>query len=81
MKVIELPQTPTSLDELLNIARRETIILRQSNDVSFVLAPIDEFALEVELLRQNEEFMAYLDGLFQQEATIPLAEVERELGL
>lgn len=81
MKVIELPQTPTSLDELLNIARRETIILRQSNDVSFVLAPIDEFVLEVELLRQNEEFMAYLDMLFQQEATIPLAEVERELGL
>ena len=81
MRVIELPDTPTSLDELLNIARRETIILRQSNTVSFVLAPIDEGTLEVELLRQNKEFMAHLDDLSQQDATIPLTEVERELGL
>jgi predicted glycoside hydrolase/deacetylase ChbG (UPF0249 family) len=47
----------------------------------FVLSLVDEFALEVELLRNNEEFMAYLDELFSQEATIPLEDVEKELGL
>lgn len=47
----------------------------------FVLSPIDDFALEVELLRNNEEFMAYLDELSEQEATISLEDVERELGL
>jgi hypothetical protein len=47
----------------------------------FVLAPIDYFALEVELLRNNQEFMDYLDEISQQKATISLAEVEKELGL
>jgi len=30
---------------------------------------------------KNEEFMAYLDELFKQEATIPFEDVEKELGL
>jgi len=80
MKIIELAKSPT-LRDLLNIARSETVILRQPDSVDFVLAPVDEFALEVELLRSNTEFMRYLDELSEQEATIPLAQVERELDL
>ena len=81
MKIIELAKTPTSPRDLLNIARSETVILRQPDSADFVLAPVDEFALEVELLRNNTGFMRYLDELSEQEATIPLAQVERELGL
>jgi hypothetical protein len=36
--------------------------------VGFVLAPIDEFALEVELLRNNKEFMVYLGELLPAES-------------
>jgi hypothetical protein len=45
------------------------------------IPPVDEFDLEVESLRNNKEFMAYLDEIFAQEATIPLADVEKTLDL
>lgn len=81
MKIIELNRSDFLLDDLFEMARHETIILRKDGSEGFVLAPVDEFALEVELLRDNAEFMAYLDELFKQEATISLEEVEKELGL
>ena len=81
MKVIELAQNRASLQDLLKIARSETVILRQPGNVDFLLGPVDDFALEVELLRNNVEFMSYLDELSDEEATIPLSEVEAELGL
>jgi hypothetical protein len=58
MKIIELNESDLLLDDLLEIARQETVILRKAGNEGFVLAPVDEFALEVELLRNNEEFMA-----------------------
>lgn len=81
MKVIELSGSQILLDELLKIARREPLILQKDNNEKFILSRVDEFALEVELLRNNKEFMAYLDELSEQEATIPLSEVEKELKL
>jgi len=81
MKIVELANSEGALQDLLEIARSETVILRQPDNGDFVLAPVDDFDLEVELLRRNPEFMAYLDELSEQKATIPLAEVEKELGL
>ncbi len=78
--MIELIQSPISVDDLLSIASRETVILRKPDSNGFVLAAIDDFDLEVELLRNNKEFMAYLDEVSNQEATISLEEVEKELG-
>jgi len=37
--------------------------------------------LEVELLQNNKEFMAYLDDISKEKATITLEEVEKRLGL
>ena len=68
-----------SLDHSLEKTKR--IILRKPGSEGFVLAFMDEFALEVELLWDNGEFIAYLDALFNQEATISLEDVEKELGL
>jgi hypothetical protein len=81
MKVVELTQSPLSLDELLEMACQEPIILRLTDHKDFVLSAVDDFELEVELLRNNQEFMAYLDELSTQKATIPLEEVEKMLDL
>ncbi len=81
MKVIELTQSPISLETLLEMACQETVILRHSNHKEFVLSAVDEFDLEVELLRDNQEFMAYLDDISTQKATIPLEDVEKMLDL
>ena len=82
MKVVELMESPLSLTDLLELAQRELLVLRRvTPPQEFILAPIDELAVEVEMLRQNQEFMAYLEELFQQPATWSLAEVEQELGI
>jgi len=81
MKIVELADSEGTLRDVLELARSETVILRQPDNVDLVLAPVDGFDLEVELLRRNPEFMAYLDELSEQDATIPLDEVERQLGL
>jgi len=81
MKMIELPGYYLTIEELLRIACRETIILRQAENKIFVVAPIDDSDIEVEILRNNKEFMAYLDGVSKQKATISLEEAEKRLGL
>jgi len=43
--------------------------------------PIDDFDVAVELLKNNPEFMAFLQQLSQAEATISLQDLRKELGL
>jgi hypothetical protein len=47
MKIIGLDESHASLENLLDIAKQETVILRKAGNGGFVLAPVDEFALEV----------------------------------
>jgi len=42
---------------------------------------VDDFAVEVELLKNNPEFMAFLSQLSQEEATISLQDLRKELAL
>ncbi len=81
MRTIELAESYLTLNELLKIADKETVILSISGSKKFVVAPIDEFDIEVSSLRKNEEFMAFLDSLSEDKATIPLEDVEKELDL
>lgn len=81
MRTIELTECYITLDELLEIAYTETVVLCKSGSRKFIVAPVDEFDLEVESLRNNKEFMAYLDEISEQKATIPFEDVEKKLGL
>ncbi|MGE0086555.1 MAG: hypothetical protein AB7S75_19275 [Desulfococcaceae bacterium] len=81
MKTIELTQYYLTVEDLLKIADKETVILYESGKKGFVVAPIDEFALEVELLQNNKEFMTYLDEISKEKATVTLEELEKQLGL
>lgn len=81
MRVIDLADPKVDLKDLLTWAGRETLILRQSKNKSFVLAPIDNFTLETEILRNNQEFMTYLDKISEEKATYSLDEIEKELDL
>ncbi len=76
---IDLNQQPVSLAELLNIARQGSVILRDSSGEQFILSQADDFALEVELLRQNLDFLTYLDACKNEENTLSLDEVEKML--
>jgi len=81
MKVIELKQTQPTLDEVIDLAEEELIVLRKSDGSVFALWSVDDFAVEVELLKNNPEFMAFLSQLSQEEATISLQDLRKELAL
>ncbi len=80
MKVIELGQTHASLDEVVDQAQDELVVLRKANGSVFALSHVDEFAVEVELLKDNPEFMALLRQLSQEPATISLEDLRQELA-
>ena len=80
MKVIELGQTHASLEELADQAQNELIVLRKADGSVFALSHVDEFAVEVELLKHNPEFMALLRRLSKEPATISLEDLRQELA-
>ncbi len=81
MKVIELDHNQPTLDEVMALAGQELVVLRQSGSQTFVVTQVDEFDVEVELLKRNEEFMALLKQLGQEPASISLGDLRKELGL
>jgi hypothetical protein len=54
-------------------------MVQADDGTSFVLSLADEFATEVELLRQNHAFLTLLDAYKQTQKTISLEEVEKRL--
>jgi PHD/YefM family antitoxin component YafN of YafNO toxin-antitoxin module len=58
-----------TIEELLQIADGEVIIISQHGKRKCIVAPVDEFDLEVEVesLRDNKEFMDYLDDISASE--------------
>lgn len=81
MKIIELKGVQLTLDEVMELAKSEAVVLRKANGELFALASVDDFEVEVELLRKNAEFMAFLKELSQEKATISLKSLRTELGL
>jgi hypothetical protein len=51
MKIIELESGQT-LDEAIGLAKGEAVVLRQPDGKMFALAPVDDFEVEVELLKK-----------------------------
>ena len=65
----------------MNLAKSETVVLRNADGSVFALTNIDDSELEVELLKNNPEFMALLKQLAQEGPAISLQDLRKELGL
>lgn len=81
MKIIDVPIDSTALISLLTEAKQENLILRTADGLEFILAEINNFDDEIELTRQNQELMEFLNDRGQQTQTISAAEVRSRLGL
>jgi hypothetical protein len=81
MKVIEIPQDSPEINELLEQARCDDLLLRATDGTEFMLTTADNSDDEIERMRKNERLMALLDERGKQPATIPLEDIKRELGL
>ncbi len=79
MKVVEIEKSHPTLDEVINIADQETVILRKSGGKMFVLSQVDEFDAEVELLKNNKKFIQFMKELSQEKPTISLSDLKKEL--
>lgn len=81
MKTIEISNNIPSLTELLNVAMYENVIIITDEGREFVVAEIDDFDREIQLTRENQELMAFLDQRSQETTTFSLTEVRQHLGL
>jgi hypothetical protein len=81
MKVIELGDARPTLDEVMGLAKDQLMVLREPNGTVYALSQVDDFDVEVELLKANPEFMAYLRQLSQERASISHQDLREELAL
>jgi hypothetical protein len=81
MTVIELAETHLTLDEVIGLARDGVVVLRKPDGSSFALAQLDDFDVEVELLRNNPDFMSFLRQLSREGGSVRLEDLRKELAL
>ena len=81
MKTIKVTENSLKLEAILNLASKENILLETPEGREFVLAEIDNFDREVELTRQNQELMNFLDERSREQMTLTLNQVRQQLGL
>jgi len=81
MKTIKVSPQERALQALLKRASQENLILRAPDGREFIVAELDDFDREIELQRQNKEFMRFLDERGREKATISAEEARRRLGL
>jgi hypothetical protein len=81
MKVVELADSHPSIEEVIELAEDELVVLRRPDGTVYVLSKVDDFDVEVELLKNNPEFMAFLAQLSQEKETISLEDLRKELAL
>ena len=81
MKMIKVTENSLNLEAILNLASKENILLETPEGREFVLAEIDNFDREVELTRQNQELMNFLDERSRVQMTLTLNQVRQQLGL
>ncbi len=81
MKTIYVSAQEKKLRGLLKKASQENLVLRAPDGREFILAELDDFDREIELTRQNKEFMRFLDERGREKATLSLADVRKKLGL
>jgi hypothetical protein len=77
MKTVELESTPITVEQLLEWASLENVIIRRNGE-QFVVAMVDDFETEVESLRHNDEFIAFLDAR-AKEPKISIEEARKRL--
>ena len=81
MKVIELGGPAPTLEEVMELAGRELVVLRRTNGEVFAVSQVDQFGVEAELLKGNPEFMALMRELSQEEGAISSEQLRQDLGV
>ncbi|MBC6456246.1 MAG: hypothetical protein GDA43_26355 [Hormoscilla sp. SP5CHS1] len=80
MKTIDLSNKVPTLRKILALAGEDTIILKTSEGQEFVLAEVDDFAREVELVAQKEELMQFLEQRSNEAKRYTISQVREQFN-
>ena len=81
MKTIDVGVAAPGLQELLELASTGNVILRAPNGKEFLLAEVDDLALEVAAVCQQPELMDFLAQRSKAGPRSSLKQVRETLGL
>ncbi len=81
MKTIELSQQVMSFPDVIALASHENLIVRTPEGREFLVAELDDFDREIQLTRENQELIEFLDERSQETTTFTLAQGREHLGL
>jgi len=79
MKTVKLEDKKLGLEEVINIARKEPVLVLTPDGKEFLISEADDFEKEVEALRGSPTFQKFLDERLRGKGTFPLEEVEKEI--
>ena len=79
MKTVNLEKEKLNLKEVINLARKEPVLLLTPDGEEFFISEADDFEKEVETLRGSTAFQRFLDERSECKHRIPLEEIEKEI--
>lgn len=79
MKTINLEKEKLNLEEVINLARKESVLLLTHEGEEFFISEADDFEKEVEKLRGSTAFQRFLDERAECKNRIPLEEIEKKI--
>ena len=80
MKTIELTQSSPTLTEVLEMARRDNLVIKAEGGREFLLTQVDDFAEEVRRTRQNQKLMTLLDESTKDPRRFTHEQIKKELN-
>ena len=81
MKTVNLAKEKLDLKEVINLARKEPVLLLTSDGKEFFITEADDFEKEVEMLRGSQSFQKFLDERSMCKHRIPLEDIEKEIEM
>jgi hypothetical protein len=82
MKTVNLATTPSNLEDLLDLAGKEAVLLKTAEGREFILTEVDDdFDKEIESVRQNRGLLEFLDHRSGEKEALSLKQVRERLKL
>ncbi len=79
MKILNLHHQQLTVEELLDLASKETVLIQADDGRKYILESADEFEQEVQTLGQSKKFMSFLHERTQESGSLSLEELEQKL--
>ena len=81
MKTIDLQKKSLSLDEVLKIAKSESVFIWSVSGEEFVLEQADDFDREAAVLGSSESFSSFLKTRSEEPGQVSIEEIRKKRGL